>query len=225
MKLCILIPVLNEEQCILDNLDYYKQLQQQASLLFIDGNSSDNTITLLQKNHFQYIHSHAKGRGAQLHKGLSHDHMSECILFLHADTKLPEDFLTDITNALETNYWGRFNVKINSSKSIYRIIEKLMDLRSCITGIATGDQAIFARTDIARQQLNDLSNYPLMEDIYISRQLKNISRPACVQASVITSARYWEKHGVIKTIISMWWYRLQFYFGVPPNKLYKRYYR
>jgi hypothetical protein len=99
-----------------------------------------------------------------------------------------------------------------------------MNIRSCATGIATGDQAIFVKADVASKKLPQLNDYPLMEDIYMSRQLKKVSRPACIKTPVTTSPRYWERHGIIKTIITMWIYRLMFFIGISPQKLYKKYY-
>lgn len=224
MKLSIIIPVFNEQDCISCNIQFYKNLEAQAEVIFVDGNSTDKTISLLQNNNFQCIESASKGRGAQLYAGLFHVKQSEAILFLHADTKLPDKFSKIIAHALDNYSWGRFDIKIESSRWIFRVIERLMNLRSCITGIATGDQAIFIKTDIAIQNLDNLADYPLMEDIYMSMKLKALGRPACINTAVITSPRYWEKHGILKTIINMWRYRLLFYFGTSQHALYDRYY-
>lgn len=224
MKLCIIIPVLNEEKFIQDHLNYFISLNKQANVIFVDGQSTDNTIPLLRDNQLNFIQTNNMGRGAQLYAGLVQADSYEGILFLHADTLLPENYLTLIQDALRTYQWGRFDIRINSSQILFRVIETLMNLRSYVTGIATGDQAIFVHAGLANEKLSCLADYPLMEDIYISKTLKTVSRPARIQTPVITSSRYWEKRGIVKTILSMWYYRLLFFLGVSPEKLYRSYY-
>ncbi|MEM9103786.1 MAG: TIGR04283 family arsenosugar biosynthesis glycosyltransferase [Pseudomonadota bacterium] len=224
-KLCIIIPVFNEEKHLNANLDYFNFLTCDSTLIFVDGQSTDKSVAILGQHKFQILQSDKKGRGAQLNAGLVK--MADCnaLLFMHADTKLPSNYLTLINEALLGKNWGRFNVRINSSKKYFRIIEAFMNWRSCMTGIATGDQAIFFKTHIVKDKLGKLADYPLMEDIYISKQLKNFGRPACIKTPVITSSRYWEKHGVFKAIIKMWVFRLMFFFGASPDTLYKNYYK
>ena len=225
MNLCIVIPVLNEEVFIESHSKNLLSLTDTANVIFVDGGSTDRTVPLLRAHQFKIFQTNQSGRGSQLHAGLMQLNSScEIILFLHVDTQLPENYLVHIKDTLRTHAWGRFNVKIKSSKTIFRIIETLMNIRSCITGIATGDQAIFVKVDFAVEKLQQLSDYPLMEDIYMSKQLKTVSHPACIKTPVHTSARYWEKNGIFKTILTMWRYRLLFFLGVTPAKLFKKYY-
>jgi hypothetical protein len=118
--------------------------------------------------------------------------------------------------------WGRFDVKISGTASGLGLIGTMMNLRSRLSGIATGDQAIFVRRDVFNQ-LGGFPDLPLMEDISFSRQMKRLGRPASLSAKVITSGRRWEKHGVLRTILLMWSLRLRFFFGADPADLAREY--
>jgi len=132
---------------------------------------------------------------------------------------LPTNAVQIISDSFQRkNYWGRFDVRLSSSKYVYRLIERLMNLRSCLTSIATGDQAIFVEKNL----FNRVGSYPeiaLMEDVEISRQLKKISKPVCLKQKVITSSRRWETNGIVATVLLMWKLRLYYFFGVSPDKL------
>jgi rSAM/selenodomain-associated transferase 2 len=147
----------------------------------------------------------------------------DALLFLHADTKLPEDALNAITQTItEGHFWGRFDVRLSGQQFMLRIIERMMNMRSCVTGIATGDQAIF----ISRECLDIVGQYselPLMEDIDFSKRLREVDWPACLKNAVITSSRRWEDRGVWKTVLLMWRLRLLYFFGVPAEKLARQY--
>ena len=144
---------------------------------------------------------------------------AEILLFLHADTVLPENASQLISSLdLKKRYWGRFDIHLSSNKIIYRLIEWLSNLRSRLSAIVTGDQAIF----VERELFNNIGGFPeiaLMEDIAISRLLKKISRPVCIKQKVITSSRRWESNGVVATVLLMWKLRLLYFFGVSPEKL------
>ena len=146
------------------------------------------------------------------------------LLFLHGDTRLPSDADHVLLNDLEHSAlaWGRFDVKIDSPHFALRVVGWLMNLRSRVTGIATGDQAIFVKRDVFKE----IGGYPpiaLMEDIALSKRLKKVSRPLCLREQVVTSGRRWEKHGVLRTILLMWRLRLAYYFGADPNELAQQY--
>ena len=102
------------------------------------------------------------------------------------------------------------------------IVAALMNGRSRLTGIATGDQAIFVTRD-AFARVGGFPDIPLMEDIAFSSAMRRIARPACLAEKVTTSGRRWEKHGVWRTILTMWWLRLRFWFGVSPQTLAREY--
>ena len=142
------------------------------------------------------------------------------LLFLHADTQLPVGADELVLAALEENLWGRFDVRIAGGHPLLRVVAWAMNLRSRLTGIATGDQAIFVRRDA-------FPGFPaiaLMEDIALSRDMKRRGRPACLRSRVLTSGRRWERRGVLRTIFLMWRLRLLYFLGAHPETL-ARYYR
>ncbi|MFK7793755.1 MAG: TIGR04283 family arsenosugar biosynthesis glycosyltransferase [Gammaproteobacteria bacterium] len=223
----IIIPVLNEELTIRNNIEYLNALSSKHFVIFVDGNSSDSTVQTLKESHLQVITSPIRGRGAQLSFGGSNTtNTTELILFLHIDTKLPQDFDSMIARQSEFDYWGRFNVKLDSNKVIYKIIQFMMNARSKITGIATGDQAIFVSKSEFMEHIDEMIEHPLMEDIYLSKVLKSrLGRGQIIKQPVTTSVRYWENSGIISTMIKMWTYRAMYFFGVSPKQLYQRYYK
>jgi rSAM/selenodomain-associated transferase 2 len=157
--------------------------------------------------------------GAQVAQG-------EVLLFLHTDTLLPEGADILLLEGLKKSgtVWGRFDVRLSGRHPGLRLVECLMNLRSRLTGIATGDQAIF----VQREALNTAGGFPdlpLMEDIALSSALKCLSRPLCLFTPAITSSRRWEEQGILHTILLMWWLRLRYFLGADPGQLVKRYYR
>ena len=144
---------------------------------------------------------------------------ADVLLFLHADTALPDNADKLVRRAtLGPFFWGRFDVRIDSPRPLLRLVSRMMNLRSCWTGIATGDQALFVRHDLFRQ-IGGFPELPLMEDIAISRALKQHGRPACLKERVTTSPRRWERHGVWRTIFLMWRLRAAYFFGADPRQL------
>jgi rSAM/selenodomain-associated transferase 2 len=150
---------------------------------------------------------------------------AEILMFLHADTQLPDDALPLILQAIAKGYqWGRFDVSFDSPKPAFRLIAFMMNWRSRLTGIATGDQAMF----MTHQAFKTVGGFPeiaLMEDIAISAQLKKQGKPCCLKARVVTSARRWQQQGIIKTILLMWLLRLGYFLGADPDTLVNLYYR
>jgi rSAM/selenodomain-associated transferase 2 len=147
----------------------------------------------------------------------------EILWFLHADTVAPPESDRSILNALDgksqsLRQWGRFNVRLSGSNSMLRFIEYFMNLRSRVTGIATGDQGIFVRRDVY-VQLGGFPDQPLMEDIEMSKRLRKISRPACLTSVLITSSRRWEKRGLLRTVLLMWALRAAYSSGVSARRL------
>ena len=149
----------------------------------------------------------------------------DILLFLHIDTVLPASAL-QLPEWLDQSdcVWGRFNLRLSGSHPAFRLIEKLISLRSRITGIATGDQTIFVRRD-AFDRAGGYADVPLMEDVLLSRCLLKQSRPLCLREQVISSSRRWERDGILKTILLMWLLRLRFFLGADAAKLAAIYYK
>ena len=221
--LAIIIPVLNEQDLIQGSIERLQHLSQ-FELIFIDGGSSDDSVHLLKKNQLSVLVTNRSNRGLQLYRG-AEVASSENLLFLHLDTELPNHFQALICDALKTHIWGRFDVRLNGQHWQFRMIEKLMNLRSRWTGIATGDQAIFVHKNSFLQSCEKIVEHPIMEDIFLSKQLKRLGMPACITEPVVASSRYWQKHGVVRAVITMWALRLLYFLGVSPEKLYRLYYR
>lgn len=222
MKISIIVPVFNEEKHIqdaLNNLQHYRRSGHEV--IVVDGGSTDNTLALAHDGADAVIVS-KPGRAIQMNNG-SAVATGEVFLFLHADTRLPDNALSLIAEYEDKkSFWGRFDIRLSSNKRIYRLIELLINLRSRLTSIATGDQAIF----VERQLFESMAGFPeiaLMEDIELSRRLKKVAAPVCVKQKAVTSSRRWEINGVVKTVFLMWKLRLYYFLGVSPERLNKLY--
>lgn len=222
MKTSIIIPVLNEADSIVGLLSCLSTLRTAGhEVLVVDGGSSDRTRALAQPLCDQVITA-AKGRAVQMNAGALHA-TGELFWFLHADSKLPGKALDVVPSLLRKHRWGRFDVCLSGGQLAYRVIGGLMNLRSRLTGIATGDQAIFVERNLF-WSVGGYPEIPLMEDIALCRKLRRTGRPLNVEHQVITSSRRWEQNGLLSTVMLMWWLRLQYYLGVAPEVLVKKYY-
>jgi rSAM/selenodomain-associated transferase 2 len=222
-KLSIIMPVFNEGEGIAATLDALADLRALGTeVIVVDGGSRDATIQRARLRADRVI-SAPRGRALQMNAGAAKA-TGDVLLFLHADTQLPRDADHVLLNGLERSgrVWGRFNVKIEGRSPLLILVGWLMGLRSRLTGIATGDQAIFVRRD-AFQTAGGFLEIPLMEDIALCKRLKRISAPLCLSERVVTSGRRWEKHGVINTIVLMWRLRFAYFFGADPNELAQQY--
>lgn len=192
-------------------------------MLLVDGGSEDDSAKIAKPLVDQVLHS-PRGRARQMNCGAA-GAQADVLLFLHADTHLPDNAVSLILQAVADGYqWGRFDVNFDSPQPVFRLIAFMMNWRSRLTSIATGDQALF----MTRQAFQAVAGFPdiaLMEDITVSTRLKKLGRPYCLTAKVVTSARRWQQHGIFKTILLMWWLRLSYFFGADPNDLVARYYR
>ena len=217
MFVSIIIPVLNEESSIKDLLHQLQTYRQQGhEVIVVDGGSNDNTCSISKPLSDKVITSES-GRALQMNNGAAHSE-NDILWFLHADTLIFDKSVEQVQQALNKNDWGRFNVKLSGSHILFRLIEKMMNVRSCLTGIATGDQGIFVKKYV----FNAVNGYPnilLMEDIEISKKLKLISRPICIKEKLTTSSRRWEEKGILSTVLLMWKFRLLYWLGVSADKL------
>jgi rSAM/selenodomain-associated transferase 2 len=220
-RLTIVIPVLNEAAIIAGALRALAPLRARgAEVIVADGGSHDTTVQLAQPLADRVI-SAPSGRGAPMNAGAVLSN-GNALLFLHADTTLPTDADLLIAAALMHRPWGRFDIRIAGQHPFLAVIARMINWRSRLTGIATGDQAIFVtrETFLAVGGFPDL---PLMEDIAISRRLKRLCRPFCIATPAVTSGRRWEQNGMFRTILLMWRLRLSYYLGVDPARLARRY--
>lgn len=194
-----------------------------AQLLVVDGGSSDNN-SKLSVSLVDHVLTSPRGRARQMNVGAERA-QADILLFLHIDTHLPDHAFSLIQQAIADGYcWGRFDVSFDSTQSVFKLIAWMMNRRSRLTDIATGDQALFMNRT-AFQAVGGFPDIALMEDIAISQCLKRLGKPCCLTAKVVTSARRWQRHGIVKTILLMWWLRMRYFFGSAPNILATRYYR
>jgi len=223
MPISIIIPTLNEEKTIKKSLKALQLLRLYgAEVIVSDGGSSDNTKAECGNLVDRWVDS-AKGRATQMNSGAEAARYN-AMLFLHADTVLPNNSVNLLKVFIEsTSIWGRFDVRLSGEKRMFRVIEFMMNWRSRLTGIATGDQAIFVRKTYF-ERVGKFPDQPLMEDVSITHKLKKISRPYCIKTPVTTNSRRWEKHGVWKTIVLMWSLRFKYMLGVDVQKLHRQYY-
>jgi rSAM/selenodomain-associated transferase 2 len=222
-SLSVIIPVLNEADHIVPALQALAPLRtRDAEIIVVDGGSTDDTAALATPL-ADFAITNARGRATQMNTGAAIAR-GDVLLFLHADTRLPPDADRLVLDALAESEraWGRFDVSIESTHPLLPIVATFMNARSRLTGIATGDQAMF----VTREAFNAVGGFPeiaLMEDITLARCLKRISPPLCLHARVTTSGRRWERRGVLRTILLMWRLRLAYFFGAKPEELARRY--
>ena len=221
--LSIIIPCLNEAAGIVYMLESLQSLRARgAEVIVADGGSSDDTAVLAAPLADRVVHA-PRGRAAQMNAGAALAR-AEILLFLHADCVLPPDAEQLIVMGLTggAHQWGRFDIALDGVHPLLRIVACTMNLRSRLTGIATGDQGIFiTRTLFAR--LGGFPALPLMEDIALSRLAKRAGAPLCLCERIVTSARRWERQGVLRTIVLMWQLRLAYFLGADPARLALRY--
>jgi len=222
LSLSIILPVLNESAGLAKSLLTLQALRAEGvQVIAVDGGSTDDTMAVAAPLVDLVLQS-GTGRGRQMNVGASQA-TGEVLLFLHADTRLPDDAPQHIQKALMDGAdWGRFDVSIAGTLPGLRMVATMMNWRSRLTGIATGDQGIFVRRNVF-WQAGGFPVIPLMEDIVLSSSLRRHARPACLRQRVTTSGRRWEKHGLWKTIVTMWLLRLRFYFGADPKHLAREY--
>lgn len=227
--LSVIVPTLNEGDRIASFVMALQSLRSAGNeIIIVDGGSTDDSIQTLVSlcdagNMTRLIHC-AKGRARQMNEGARFA-TGQVLLFLHADTRLPDSALAELTDFCNRSAnWGRFNVRLDNSGWPYKMIAWFINHRSRITGIATGDQAIFVKRDVFKH-LGGYTDQPLMEDIDLSVRLKKTSSPMCLSSKVVSSARKWQQHGIAQTIWLMWRLRALYALGVSPEVLVKQYYR
>jgi len=217
VRLTIVIPTLNEAAIIVPALQALASLRGRGTEVIVaDGGSRDDTVRLAEPLADTVIVV-PRGRGAPMNAAVALG-TGDALVFLHADTALPDDADRLIEAALARRAWGRFDLRIAGRHPLLSLVARMINWRSRLTGVASGDQAIFVARG-AFIAVGGFPDLPLMEDIAISRRLKRLCRPACVTTPVVTSGRRWERNGVIRTTLLMWRLRLAYYLGVAPARL------
>jgi rSAM/selenodomain-associated transferase 2 len=222
MMLSIVIPVLDEAATIEAALAALAPLRARgADVIVVDGGSNDGTAALAAPLADRVLAA-PRGRALQMNAGAAAAR-GDVLLFLHADTRLPENADTLVLEGLarSARAWGRFDVRFEEGGPL-RVVAAMMNLRSRLTGIATGDQAMF----VTRAAFDAAGGFPpiaLMEDVRLSRRLKRMSWPLCLHSHVAPSGRRWREKGVVRTVLLMWWLRLAHFLGTDPARLARAY--
>jgi rSAM/selenodomain-associated transferase 2 len=222
-QISIIIPALNEAAGIGATLAALQPLRSRGhDVIVVDGGSEDGTPELARPLADRVIAA-PRGRASQMNAGAA-EARGDVVLFLHADTVLPADADRMVLEGLAATrlLWGRFDVRIAGRHPLLPAVAWLVNFRSRLTGIATGDQAIFAWRE-AFLRAGGFPPIPLMEDVALARALGGLSQPLCLAERVTTSGRRWESRGVLRTIALMWWLRLRYLLGASPERLAQRY--
>lgn len=220
----IIIPVLNEAAILPESLAALQYLRERGhEVIVVDGGSQDNSLSLARKGADRVVMSGAS-RALQLNAGAEYA-KHEVLLFLHADTRLPPDADQLVSAALQPQAarWGRFDVRLDSPRALFRLLERGINWRSHISGVATGDQAMFVEREYF-ERVGSFDRIALMEDVALSGKLLHFARPQRITVPVLTSARKWEKEGVLRTMLLMWRLRVAFHLGADPDQLAAQYY-
>jgi rSAM/selenodomain-associated transferase 2 len=222
MRLSAVVPTLNESAHIGGLLaDLAPARQAGHEVILVDGGSTDGTVEGASHLVDRSIQA-PRGRACQMNAGASAA-TGEVLWFLHADTRLTPVAPAALLAACRVGAaWGRFDVRLSGDLRVLRLVERLINLRSRLTGIATGDQGIFVAR-AAFEQAGGFPDIPLMEDIALSKALRRQAPPACLRLPIVTSSRRWEEQGTIRTILLMWRLRLAYALGADPRRLARLY--
>lgn len=222
-RVSVIVPVLNEARAMAElGKNAAQNLGRSTEVLVVDGGSTDETPSIARSAGLSVMLA-APGRARQMNAGAAAS-SGDVLVFLHVDTRLPEDAIELINDALRdgAKCWGRFDVRISGRPIMLRVVALMMNLRSRWTGIATGDQAMFVKR-AAFEAVGGFPDQLLMEDVELSKRLLKISRPACIARKAITSGRRWETRGVWRTILLMWRLRWAYAHGARPEDLARSY--
>jgi rSAM/selenodomain-associated transferase 2 len=221
MRISVIVPVFNEEKSLAANLMELQRLKPEE-IIVVDGGSSDRTREICQRFGVE-LYGSRRGRATQMNFGVQRAG-GDVLLFLHADTRLPPTAFDDIRAALRDRkvLGGRFDLQLDNPRPLLRLIGFMISLRSRLSKVGTGDQALFVRREIFAE-LGGYPDIPLMEDVAFSRALKRRGVVACLHSRVVSSARRWEMDGICRTVLKMWTLKTLYLLGISPVRL-KRYY-
>jgi rSAM/selenodomain-associated transferase 2 len=223
VRISIIVPALNEAANITATLKPLQKMRARGhEVIVVDGGSHDGTAEAARPWADRVLVGE-RGRARQMNLGATAAG-GDILWFLHADTLAPEEADALIIEALISRAWGRFDVRLSGRHPLLRVVARLINLRSSLSGIATGDQGICVRRE-PFAAVGGFPDFPLMEDVEISKRLKEQGgRPACLKTPLLTSSRRWKENGVVRTILLMWGLRAAYAMGVSPARL-ARYYR
>lgn len=223
MRISVIVPCLNEAAICVRRLQALQALRRNGhELILVDGGSDDGTPGLARPLVDRFMVS-PPGRASQMNLGAGAA-TGDLLWFLHLDSRLPDGAVPQVLNAARTGaVWGCFDVRLSGSQPMFRLVERMMNLRSRMTGMVTGDQGMFVRRELF-EQVGGFPEVALMEDLAISKRLKRIVRPARLGSPIVTSSRRWERDGVWRTIALMWFLRSAYRLGADPDWLARCYY-
>lgn len=218
MRLSIILPCLNEGAVIGETLSPLQGLRTAGhELIVVDGGSDDQTLASATGLADQILHS-PRGRALQMNVGAAAA-AGDVFWFIHADSLPQHGTAEAVQQAISDGHcWGRCAVRLDGRHPAFRLIERMMNLRSRLTGIATGDQGIFVQRE-AFLASGGFPPIPLMEDVALSKVLRRQQRPACLYSPIVSSSRRWEQRGIVPTVLLMWQLRLAYFLGVSPQRL------
>lgn len=223
MKLAVVVPILNEERVIAATLRAIRRGAPDAEIIVVDGGSDDQGVAVAGPLADRVI-AGPRGRARQMNAGARAASSGDALAFVHADTIVPPDFARQIDHALQdaTVAGGRFDLELDDPSWAYRMVEWFISTRSRVMRSATGDQAIFVRGEIFAR-LGGFAEIELCEDVDFARRLRHAGRITCLRATVVSSARRWREHGLVRTILRMWAIKSLFLLGVSPRWLNRHY--
>jgi rSAM/selenodomain-associated transferase 2 len=222
MRLSVIVPMLNEERAIRATLDSIRRAAPGAEIIAVDGGSTDASAEIVKARGVELLTA-PRGRARQLNAGAAHAR-GDVLVFVHADTLVPATFSSDIAAALADPQvaGGRFDLELDEASLAASTLSKLISLRSRIMRSATGDQAIFVRTDVFHA-MGGFKELDLCEDVDFARRLRRRGGIACLRSRVVTSARRWRQQGMLRTVFRMWLIKSLFLMGVSPARLHRYY--
>lgn len=217
-RLSVIVPVLNDAAALRRLIDDLKG--SGPEIVVIDGGSDDDCMQVADSADQALLA--ARGRGTQMDAGVAVAN-GEWLWFLHADTRLPDNVVANLVEGLDRPGWGFFAVRLDGASTAYRVIERAMSWRSAATGIATGDQGIFVHRELLAA-VGGVPRQPLLEDVELCRRLRRLAKPRRLADRLTVSARRWERDGVVRTVLVMWWLRLRYFLGADAEALAREYY-
>ncbi|MEM7207373.1 MAG: TIGR04283 family arsenosugar biosynthesis glycosyltransferase [Pseudomonadota bacterium] len=223
-RISLIVPTLNEATRIGTFLDCVQAMRERdVEVVLVDGGSSDDTCEQV-KTRVDLLIQTAPGRGAQMRAGAARA-SGEILWFVHVDSQLPPNADQFVRQSINDRViaWGYFNVRLHPTGWLLRCVEVAMNARVQLSNVATGDQGIFV-TRTLYEKVGGMPDISLMEDVKLSKRLRDVVKPIRISESITTSSRRWRQHGVLRTIAKMWWLRFLYFIGVPPSRL-ARYYR